>query len=158
MLTNKQKQALHRAARMMGPDFTEEARRLVQRNVGAFHSAADKIASRGGFIAVMAWYETELAKADRVLSATPTYWRDQLRDLDPAAPMRHRLRKVAAELGWSDEFLDNFIASNHMSRGAAPNVAEASTYWLWRAIQALQAMQRRLAEDHAAEAAGDKPF
>jgi len=142
-LTNGQKKALHSAARLMGPAFTEDARRLVQWNVGGFYSAADKSATRLGFIAVMAWYEGELARTGKQLARTANYWGDELAAASEGDAMAYRLRRLAAELGWDDEHLLNFMASKKLSSGAVKNLAGASPYWLWRAINALQAMIRR---------------
>lgn len=143
MLTNNQKQALHSAARLMGPDFSEAMRRSVQWHVGGFHSAADASASRLGFIACMAWYETEAAKLGKQLAATAGYWADELAKAEKGDGLRHRLRAVARRLGWDAATLDRFIAGPRMSRGAAADAQTASTYWLWRAVNALQAMEKR---------------
>jgi len=146
-LTNGQKQALHAAARMMGPAFTDGMRRAVQQRIGGFYSAADKTASRLGFIACMAWYETELEKLGKQLARTRTYWRDELAKAVPGDGLRYRVRQLAKDLGWDDDRLDAWIAGEHMSKGAAADVRTANIYWLRKAVDGLAAMARRQATD-----------
>ncbi|NLF31597.1 MAG: hypothetical protein GX591_12010 [Planctomycetes bacterium] len=142
-LTTGQKKALHQAARLMGPEFTDAMRRVVQINIGGFPSAASPKASRQGFIAVMAWYETELAKVGRQLARTPTYWRDELKRA-PTAALLYRLRRLAGDLRWSEAALLAFVTGPHMANlDGVERLDAVSTYWLGRAIDALAAMMKR---------------
>lgn len=140
MLTNGQKKALHSAARQAG--VREDERRLIQRNVGGFHSAADRTATREGFIAVMAFLE-KLA-GGTLRGCTAGYWREQNAESRPGDSLRFRVRQVAGEMGWTVEQTDRFLASKHCSNGFCASVEEASEYWLGRLLDGLKAMGRRM--------------
>ena len=117
MLTNGQKRALHAAARRLG--LPEDVRRMVQWNAGGFYSAADRTASREGFIAVMAVYEQRAG--GRMPGCTPGYWQDEDRKANPSDGLRHLVRQAAAELGVDP---DRFIAGERMSRGACDGLPQ----------------------------------
>lgn len=139
MLTNGQKKALHSAARQLG--LLEPERRLVQRNIGGFFSAADRTASRQGFIAVMAFFE---AKAGGQIGGSDRgYWQDQDAHANPLDALRHRVNQAAKRMGWSSEDVDKFLASEHMSSGLFATAAEAPAYWLSRLLDGMQAIERR---------------
>jgi len=138
-LTNGQKRALHAAARQAG--VTEMERRFIQRNLGGFHSAADRTATRLGFIRVMAHYED--ACSGRLRGCTPRYWRSQADAARPGDALRFACRRQAEALGWPAERLDAFLAGPHMSGGRAASVAAAGPYWLHRLLDALNAMLAR---------------
>jgi len=139
MLTNGQKKALHCAARRL--DLPDDVRRMVQWNVGGFYSAADKTASRQGFIAAMAFYE---ARQDGWMPGyTPGYWGDEDAKANPADGLRYRCRRLAGELGMDSARLDAFIAGERMSRGGCDGIADAPAYWLRRCLEALKAMRAR---------------
>ena len=98
MLTNGQKKALHLAARAAGVD--EPARRLIQRNVGGFHSAADRTATRQGYIAVMAFYER--ACGGQLEGFTKGYWTAEDERANPADALVFRIRREAGTCwAWS---------------------------------------------------------
>lgn len=139
MLTNGQKRALHVAAREAG--LTEEERRIVQRTVGGFHSAADRTATRVGFIRVMAHYE-ELC-GGRLSGKTRGYWASQSDRADPLDAMRYAIREQANLLGWRPEQVDRFLASDHMSSGRYRRVRDAPAYWLHRLLSALKVLVAR---------------
>jgi len=139
MLSNGQKRALHAAARQAG--LTEAERRLVQRNVGGFHSAADRTATREGFIAVMAFLEARCG--GRLNGCGEGYWRGQDAAANPLDRLRWRIRREAEARGWTEADAEAFLASRHMSGGACRLLAEAPAYWLTRLLQALIEMNRR---------------
>jgi len=138
-LTNGQKRALHAAARMAG--VSEADRRLIQRNIGGFHSAADLTATRYGFICVMAHYEEMCA--GRLGHNTLGYWAGEARRAEPEDALRYAIRREAERLGWRDEQVDRFLASEHMSSGQYRRVRDAPSYWLHRLLSALKAMLAR---------------
>ena len=72
MLTNGQKRALHRAARLAG--IAEAQRRVIQVNIGGFYSAADRTVTRHGFIVVMAHLERLAADRGEMVARTWGYW------------------------------------------------------------------------------------
>lgn len=141
MLTNGQKRALHAAAREAG--IEEWARREIQQRIGGFYSAADRSASREGYIAVMAFYESRCG--GRLSHSSPGYWAGEDARANPTDALAHKAVALARGLGLSPEQLDDWIAGPHMSSGAAPNVQDASAYWLRRAIEGLKAIGRRRA-------------
>jgi len=140
-LSNKQKMLLHVAAAQAG--VTEDQRRVIQRNVGGFHSAADRTCTREGFIAVMAFYEARCGGSLRSFSAG--YWAGQDAKANPTDALVCRVRREAHGLGMNDQMLDLFIAGPHMSSGACESVATAPAYWLRRCLEALKAIARRRA-------------
>jgi len=139
MLTNGQKKALHSAARQAG--IGEEHRRTVQRNLGGFHSAADRTASRAGFIAVMAFYERLCGGT--LHGCTAGYWQGQDAGENPTAALGYRVIQEARALGMDKASLDGFLAGPHMSSGLYATVEDAPAYWLRRCLEALKAMRAR---------------
>lgn len=138
-LTNGQKRAVHAAARQAG--VNDDQRRVIQRNVGGFHSAADLTATRYGYVQVMAVLE-EFA-GGTLRGNTPGYWLAEARAAQPDDALRFAIRRQQRLLGWSDEQLDAFVASDHMSSGACASVGAAGRYWLHRLLDALKAMRSR---------------
>jgi len=132
---------LHVAASAAG--VTEDERRLIQRNVGGFHSAADPTTTREGFIAVMAFYESRCGGA--LAGFTAGYWQREDAKANPTDALIYRLRQEARSLGISDRQLDLFIAGKHMSGGACDSVETATAYWLRRCLEALKAIAKRAA-------------
>jgi hypothetical protein len=149
MLTLGQKKALHSAARealgQAGYDAQEleSMRRTIQQRIGGFWSAADRRASRFGFIAVMAFYE-QLA-GGQLTGFTKGYWGDQDHRSNPTDALLYAVRRQAAAMGLSPDGLNRFLASKHVTGGAYTNVAEAPAYWLRRLLEALKAITRRTA-------------
>jgi len=141
MLTNGQKKALHAAARKAGVD--EWARREIQRQIGGFYSAADRTASREGFIAVMAHYEGLCEQIGVQLARTANYWRDENAKSNPTDALVYRVGKQAREMGLSPEQLDAFVAGKHMTNGQYPTVNELPMYWLIRLTEALKTIFER---------------
>jgi len=141
-LSNGQKKALHAAARELG--MNDDERRTIQRGVGGFDSAASPKATRRGFIACMAFFEDHAA-GKRICGFSQGYWAEQDREANPADALLWRCRNLASQMGWFEGDLDKFIAGEHMSNGAAPNLGLASAYWLGRTVSALQAMIGRKA-------------
>ena len=139
-LTTGQKRALHSAARQA--DVTEAERRTIQWNVGGFHSAADRTASRYGFICCMAFYERQCS--GRLRGCSEWYWRDQQNESGPLDALRFACRREAAAMGWTDGQLDHFLASEHMSSARHGAVGEAPAYWLSRLLEALRTIRRRI--------------
>jgi len=142
-LAHGQIKALHVAARQVGLD--EADRRLIQRNIGGFYSAADKTASRQGFIAVMAFLEKraggQLGRADS------GYWEGENKKANPTDSLIHAIRTQALAMAWTDIDVDRFLASKHLTGGAFATVAEAPAYWLGRLLDALKAIAKRRAAD-----------
>lgn len=138
-LTNGQKKALHVAAKAAGVD--EAARRLIQRNVGGFHSAADTTATRQGFIAVMSFYER--CCDGHLRGFTPGYWKGQDETANPTDAIVFRIRQEAKALGLSNEQLNGFLAGPHMSSGAYDDVTACPAYWLRKLLEGLKAIGKR---------------
>ncbi|MDD4891975.1 MAG: hypothetical protein PHU85_18805 [Phycisphaerae bacterium] len=138
-LTNRQKQALHSAARACGVD--EDMRRTIQWNVGGFYSAADATCTREGFIAVMAYYEVH--NNGQLPGFTRGYWQGQDRKSSPLDAGRHYVLQLAAGLGLSREKLDEFIRGPHMSSGQFRGLDDLSAAWLHKLAEALKAIARR---------------
>ena len=144
ILSNKQKMLLHTAAAQAG--VSEDSRRMIQRNVGGFHSAADPTITREGFIGVMAFYEARCG--GRLRGFTAGYWQDQDAKADPTDALVHRVRQEAYALRMSDRQLELFLAGPHMSGGACETVETATAYWLRKCLEALKAIRRREAGRH----------
>ena len=142
-LTNGQKRAIHCAAREAGIDSRtdEDSYRLVLWNVGGFHSAADRTASRQGFIAVMAFFEQRAGGG--LTGCTFDYWADEDAKANPRDPIIYRIKRIAAGLGMDDQGIEDFMESRHMSSGAYRRLEDAPTRWLVKLLEALKAMQRR---------------
>jgi len=138
-LSRKQKAMLHIVPSALGID--EAQRVIIQANVGGFTSAADPLASREGFVAVMAFYEDRAG--GRLDGYSPGYWKQADRDATPADRLRWRVRRDAEALGLPAAQLDAFIAGPHMSNGGCTGVGDASAYWLGRTLEAIKAIDRR---------------
>ena len=145
MLTNGQKRALHAAAREAGIDDAD--RRMIQWNVGGFHSAADRTASRYGFVCVMAFIEARCG--GQLRGNTPGYWQAARDGSSESSAMEYAIRADARRLGWSDADVDAFVASTHMTSGAFGELAGLPPYWLARVRQALIEISRREARNTA---------
>ena len=138
-LSNKQKALLHMVPAALGID--EAQRRIIQRNVGGFWSAADRAVTRRGFQCVMAHYEKRAG--GRLDGFSAGYWTGQAAAAGPEDGLLWRVCEEARRLGWTRGEADRFMASTHMSSGAFTRVAEADTYWLTRMVQALIEMNNR---------------
>lgn len=143
-LSNGQKRALHAAAREAGVD--EPERRLIQQSIGGFFSAADKTASRVGFIRCMAVYEWRCG--GKLRRSTPGYWHDEAENADPLDGLRWRIARVAEALGFTPADVDAFLASKKMSSGRYGTVRDAPRYWLSRLLDALHAIHQRTEVRH----------
>ena len=139
MLTNGQKKALHAAAREAR--VPEEFRRTIQRRIGGFHSAADRTATRQGFIAVMAFYER--IDGGKLTGFTPDYWRAEDAKAAPEDTLLFAVRRQARLMGWTEAELNRFLASAHVTGGELTEIATAPVYWLTRVLEALKAIARR---------------
>ena len=139
MLTKPQKAALHIAAKAAGVDDAQ--RRVIQRNVGGFYSAADRPASHEGFVAVMAFYEDRCGGS--LPRYTPGYWRDRDAQQNPLERYLYAIRREAAALAMTADDVDRFLASKHVSGGVYQSVEAAPAYWLRRLLDALVAIRRR---------------
>jgi len=142
-LTNGQKRAIHAAARQAGidPRKNEDTYRLVLRNVGGFHSAAAKRASREGFIAVMAFLEERAG--GQLKGNTPGYWAGQDATANPRDPIIYRIRQTASKLGLSNEQIDAFLAGPHCSSGRYESLADAPTRWCVKVLEGLKQILAR---------------
>lgn len=146
MLTNRQKMLLHRVPQALGVDDAQ--RRVIQRNVGGFHSAADTTASHEGFCAVMAFYE---GRAGGTLDGfTAGYWqaahqRNEAGGGHSTERLARRIRLLAAEMGWTLGDAEALLVSDHCSSGQAKRLDEAPAYWLSRLLDAMKAIAARQA-------------
>ncbi len=138
-LSKKQKALLHIIPTGLGID--EAQRRIIQRNVGGFYSAADRTATRWGFQRVMAHYEDRAG--GKLDGYSAGYWTGQGDKAGPQDGLLWRVNEEARRLGWTSGEADRFMASTHMSSGAFTRVASANTYWLTRMVQALIEMNNR---------------
>jgi len=138
MLTNGQKKALHVAAKQAG--VPEDMRRTIQHQIGGFHSAADRLASRYGFICCMAFYEDRAGGS--LAGCTPGYWAGERERENPESAVRHAILAEMAALGWTRGQLDEWAGGPHMS-GAGGGLDGLSAYWLGRVLQGLKAMRAR---------------
>lgn len=145
-LTNGQKKALHVAARQA--EIPEDMRRTIQRRIGGFWSAADKTASREGYIAVMAFYEDRCN--GQMGGFTRGYWAAENEKANPTDPLVWRIRREAAAMGLSSDKLDAFLAGPHMSSGACEDVETAPAYWLRKLLQGLIEIRKRSPSPRAA--------
>lgn len=123
------------------PRADEDQYRLVLRNVGGFRSAADKTASREGFIAVMAFFEERAG--GKLSRADAGYWQGQDAQFNPRDPLIWKIRQQAKQLGMTDGELDAFLASKHMSSGSYSRLADAPTRWLSKVLDGLRAIAHR---------------
>lgn len=139
MLTNGQKKALHSAARQAG--LSDEMRRSVQRRLGGFYSAADRTATRWGFLAVMAFLERQAG--GRLRGNTAGYWQEACEKERPEDALRFKARALGAELGMDGGDLDRFLASDRVSGGRARDLASAPRWALRKLVEALKAMRER---------------
>jgi hypothetical protein len=142
-LTNGQKKALHVAARQVG--LNDAQRRILQRQVGGFYSAADSTATRHGFIAVMAALEEMAFSRGLKWPWTVSYWRDQRRAARPNDALVYAVRREARRLGLAEDQVVRFLSGPHMSGGVAADLESAPAYWLIRLLEALKAIRRRAA-------------
>ncbi|HUU31485.1 MAG TPA: hypothetical protein VMY69_05230 [Phycisphaerae bacterium] len=147
MLTNGQKRALHSAARQLG--LADELRRSVQRRLGGFHSAADRTATRHGFLAVMAFFEKQAG--GRLRGFSEGYWQEAYEREDPESALRFKARALGAELGMDAGDLDRFVASDRVSGGRARDLASAPRRVLRKLVEALKAMLERQRGTRSAE-------
>lgn len=136
MLTNRQKTVLHVVPAALGID--EPARRLIQRNVGGFHSSADKTATHEGLAAVMAFYERTAGGCLR--GYTRDYWAKADAVKNPTDRLLWRVRRQAAELGITAAQLDAFVAGDHFTRGTFARVEDLPATWLRKLVEALKAI------------------
>lgn len=141
-LSNKQKMLLHIVPEALG--VTEAERRVIQRNVGGFFSAADATCTREGFIAVMAFYESK-SPSGFLPGFDAGYWASAAETAGPNDPLIRRVRQEAFKLRWGDRELNLFLAGKHMSSGRYRAVDDAPPYWLSRLLEALKAMNKRQA-------------
>ena len=142
MLTNKQKTLLHLIPKGLGVDDAQ--RRVIQRNVGGFYSAADKTASHAGFAAVMAYYEDRAG--GQLERYTPGFWAAAVEKTsgEDRSRLLWRIEREAEALTWRyPEDVNAFLASKKMSGGKYADVRETPIYWLSRLLQALIEMRRR---------------
>ena len=152
MLTNGQKKALHCAARQAGLD--RDAYKLVIRNVGGFQSAADKTASREGFIAAMAFFEAR--SGGRLRGNTPGYWAAENDRANPRDPVIYRLRQLADSLGMDRRSLDDFLAGPHCSSGLYRSLDEAPVRSLVKLLEGLKAISHRRHQRNPAAPGGGR--
>jgi hypothetical protein len=141
-LSNRQKMLLHVASKAAGV-IEESDRRLVQRNLGGFYSAADSTATRQGFIACMAHYERLAGGA--LDGFTAGYWVGEDAKATPVDGLLWNITQQAGRMGWDPDEIDRFLAGKHMSSGTFSTVHEANAYWLTRLLEAMKAMARRRA-------------
>lgn len=148
-LTNGQKRAIHAAARQarIDPRRQEDRYRLVLRNVGGFHSAADRTATRYGFVCCMAFFEERAG--GRLHGNTPGYWAEAEKAETPLDALRFKVGRLADDLGWSPTDVDSFLASDRLSRGVCRSVRTAPKAWLWRLVEALKAIKARREHEEA---------
>ena len=139
-LSNKQKAMLHWVPQRLG--LSDAERRIIQRNVGGFYSAADRTCTREGCIAVMAHYEGCFPDG-RIPGSAVGYWAEECAKASPVDTLVFRIRAEAAALGWTDVDVDMFLASKHCSSGRYQSIDEAPLYWLTRVLEALKAMHSR---------------
>ncbi len=139
-LSNRQKAMLHWVPDALG--ISDAQRRLIQRNVGGFHSAADGTVTRQGFIAVMAFYEAR-SPGGRIRGFTAGYWAAEAAKAGPTDALLFACRRQAHRLGWDNATLEEFLAGRHMSCGQCGELATAPAYWLRRLLDALKAMADR---------------
>jgi len=142
-LTNGQKRAIHAAARQAGidPRENEDTYRLVLWNVGRFHSAADRQASRNGFIAVMAFFEEKAG--GQLKRNTPGYWAAEDAKATPRDPIIYKIKQTASQLGLSSEQIDAFLAGPHCSSGQHESLADAPTRWCVKVLEGLKQILAR---------------
>jgi len=139
MLTNKEKALLHMIPSKLGIAAAE--RRVIQRNVGGFHSAADRTATHEGFAAVMAFYEDRSGGC--LDGYSPGFWCGRAEKALPTDRLLYRIARLAKSMGWTPGDVDLFLASDHMSSGGYASVQEAPTYWLTRLLEALKKISQR---------------
>jgi len=134
-------------SRMIDGEVSEADRRLIQQNIGGFYSAADRTASRVGFLRCMATFEWRCGGA--LPWGTHHYWRQAADEADPLDGLRWRIDRMAESLGWSAGDVDAFLASDHMTSGRYGSVREAPRYWLSRLLDALKAIHARATAQEA---------
>ncbi len=126
-----------------GLGITEAERRIIQRNVGGFFSAADKTCTREGFVAVMAFYESR-APGNCLPGGTPGWWAAQVeKNSEPNDSLIRRIRQEAFKMGWSEQQIVLFLSGKHMSNTSYPSINDAPRYWLIRLLEAIKAIRKR---------------
>ncbi len=143
-LTNKQKAMLHMIPNTLGIDDAQ--RRIIQRNVGGFHSAKDTTATHEGFAAVMAYYEQQAnGKLD---GYTAGYWQAQHEKNENAGGhdnnrIIYRILQAGDLLGMGRLDVEAFLASDHMSGGMFVSLDDCDYRWLQKLLDGLSARIRR---------------
>ena len=137
-LSNKQKMLLHRVPAELGIDDAQ--RRVIQRNIGGFYSAAGNV-TREGFIAVMAFYEGR--SGGRLKGFAAGYWAGQDAEANPTDALIWRIKQQGNRLAMDTERIEAFMGSKHMSGGQYSTLSAAPAYWLRRLLQALIEMTKR---------------
>ena len=151
-LSKGQKYALHAAARAAQCD---DARyRQVLKRLAGVRSCTDPRLTRENFIRVMAFFEGECA--GRLPGFSPGYWFGQDLRTDPGDSLRFACRREAKALGWTDEDLNAFLASDRCSSGHCLRLADATSYWLSRLLDALKAIRARQGGVAAQDILGDR--
>ena len=138
-LTNRQKMAIHSAARQAG--VNKEQRRIVQYNLGGFWSAADAHASHEGFVAAMAHFER--IAGGNLRGNTAGYWGEQDRRKNPTDRLLWKVRQLAKPLHFTEQQLDQLVAGPHGTNGAYGRLADLPACWLRNIIEALKAIAKR---------------
>jgi len=140
-LSNKQKMLLHTVPNGLG--ITNAERRVIQRNVGGFYSAADKTCTREGFVAVMAFYESR-APGHCLPGGTPDWWAGEAEKTPgPNDSLIRRVRQEAFKIGWTEQQTMLFLCGKHMSNTVYQSINDAPKYWLIRLMEAIKAIRKR---------------
>jgi len=143
-LTNRQKTLLHVVPGQLAiPDCD---RKTIQRNVGGFTSAADRDATHEGFAAVMAHYER--TAGGELPSFTPGFWaaahgRNEREGGGTAGRLRYAIGRQAANMGWTPNDVDEFLAGKHCSDGKCQSTEDVTAYWLSRCLNGMRAIAER---------------
>ncbi len=138
-LTNRQKMAIHSAARQAG--VNDEQRRIVQYNLGGFWSAADTHASHEGFVAAMAHFERTAGGTLR--GNTAGYWAEQDQKKNSTRRLLWKVRELAKPLHFTEQQLDQLVAGPHGTKGVYQHLNELPACWLRNIIEALKAIAKR---------------
>lgn len=148
-LSNKQKMLLHTVPASLG--ITEAERRVIQRTVGGFFSAADKTCTREGFVKVMAFYESR-APGKCLPGGTPGWWTAEAdKTSGPNDSLIRRIRQEASRIGWSEQQTVLFLSGKHMSNTHYRAIDDAPRYWLIRLLEGMKAIGKWAAESHRAQ-------
>jgi hypothetical protein len=138
-LSKRQLAAIHQAAQAAGLDDAAYREALLKQ--AGVRSAKDPHLTREGFIRVMTHFEALCS--GRLPGFTPGYWFGQDMRGDPRDSLLAAVRREAAALGFSDEELDRFLASEHMSNGRYQSLKDAPKEWLSKLLDGLKAVRRR---------------